>query len=301
VTCFNRFVMTTRIVIAAAAIVICAGSARADDPVPVASLAPRTHFHGLAVDLADSKRLYLATHHGLYAVSLDGTAQRISDTTNDTMGFTPHPSDPRVLFASGHPPQGGNLGFMESTDAGRTWTKIADGVNGPVDFHHMDVSKSDPKVVYGVFRGLQRSDDGGRTWALVGPAPEGMIDLAVSSRDVNTLYAATQKGLLRSTDGGRNWKPAHTLARPATLVRTTRDGEAYTFIAGLGLLRAKEDALAWAKVSDGFGDSYVVHLAVDPKDARRIYVVTLDPKSQLPALLATRDGGASWTALGLQR
>jgi hypothetical protein len=109
----------------------------------LAALLQRTHIHGIAVDLADPSRIHLATHHGFYAVALDGTAELLSERRDDFMGFTPHPTDPHTLFASGHPEGGGNLGFIASTDGGRVWTKLADGVGGPVDFHQMDVSKAE--------------------------------------------------------------------------------------------------------------------------------------------------------------
>src|SRR3546814_2377830 len=67
-------------------------------------------FHGIAVDPCNPDRLYLATHHGFFAVGPDGVAQQVSETEDDFMGFTPHPSDPNVLYASGHPAGGGNLG-----------------------------------------------------------------------------------------------------------------------------------------------------------------------------------------------
>ena len=90
-------------------------------------------------------------------------ATRISDNQNDYMGFTPHPSDSNVFYASGHPASGGNTGFAVSEDGGRTWRQLSKGVRGPVDFHRMDVSRADPGVIYGVYRGLQVSRDGGHT------------------------------------------------------------------------------------------------------------------------------------------
>ncbi|TIX81139.1 MAG: hypothetical protein E5V21_11130 [Mesorhizobium sp.] len=57
----------------------------------------------------------MATHHGLFRTGPDGQAELISPV-QDFMGFTPDPSDPRSLYASGHPAGGGNLRFIASTD-----------------------------------------------------------------------------------------------------------------------------------------------------------------------------------------
>src|SRR3546814_8022710 len=140
------------------------------------------------------------------------------------MGFTPHPADPEVLYASGHPAGGGNLGFIVSRDGGQSWAKLSDGAGGPVDFHQMDISKADPQVIYGVFGELQKSTDGGQSWSRVGPAPEGIIGLAASSIDADRLYAATRRGLLGSIDGGQGWRPAPASKQLARLVPVTREG-----------------------------------------------------------------------------
>lgn len=269
----------------------------ADRTTTVAALASETHFHGLTVDASDPSRLYLATHHGLYVVSTDGQARLVSANRDDFMGFTPHPTDPAVLYASGHPAAGGNLGFLASTNGGSSWTKISNGVGGPVDFHQMDVSRANPAVIYGVSREFQRSTDGGRTWSRIGPAPDGLIDLAASGRDADTVYAATRTGLLKSTDGGRSWRPTHPSRQPVTMVRMTRDGRVYAFVIGVGLVRAGEEDLRWQVVSNDFGGNYVLHLAADPRDGETLYLITLSPQSNAQALHTSRDGGRSWTQL----
>jgi len=264
----------------------------------VSALAKETHFHGIAVDPADSSRVYLATHNGLYVVAPDGSADAISDAADDFMGFTAHPTDPATLFASGHPASGGNTGFIASTDGGRSWTKLSDGIGGPVDFHQMDVSKADPTVVYGVQGGVQRSGDGGRTWTKMGPAPDGLISLAASGKDADTLYAATKGGLLRSTDAGRSWQLAHIIKRPATMVHVARHGGVYAFVVGTGLIRTTDGDVNWRPVSTAFGDDFLLHLAADPTDDSKLYAITLSAQTRAQSVLASSDGGKTWAPLG---
>ncbi len=269
-----------------------------DSDLTVSALSEQTHFHGIAVDPTDPSRIYLATHHGLYVVSPDGTARQLSTNKDDFMGFTPHPTDPSILYASGHPSSGGSLGFITSTDGGKSWTRLSDGIDGPVDFHLMDVSKADPRIIYGVYGGLQVSKDGGRTWQMVGPAPEGLIDLAASSKDANILYGATKAGVLKSEDGGRSWRDATLVRRLATMVQTTSDGELYAFVVGTGLIQATEPHLNWRTVSKSVGDAYVLHFAVDPTDDRVKHAVTLRPETRKQGILTSQNGGQTWSAPG---
>ncbi|HET7681892.1 MAG TPA: exo-alpha-sialidase [Xanthobacteraceae bacterium] len=282
-------------VVVAAAGTLSASLSFAAGDTSIAKLSKETHFHGIAVDPADSTRLFLATHHGLYLTGTDGKAQLLSEV-RDYMGFTAHPTDASILFASGHPAGGGNLGFITSKDGGRTWTKLSDGVGGPVDFHQMDVSKADPRVIYGIYESLQRSDDGGRTWKKVGAPPTGIIGLAASSSGVNTLYAATESGIQRSTDGGKTWKKESD--QIATMVHVAADGTVYAFMIGQGLVRATEKNLAWRVVSGGFKDEYLLHFAVDPRDPKRLYAVKSNPKTRTQSVIASRDGGEHWAPVG---
>ncbi|MCA0271008.1 MAG: hypothetical protein LCH69_02965 [Proteobacteria bacterium] len=86
----------------------------------------------------------------------------------DFMGFSPDPSDPLTYYATGHPEEGGNSGFLASRDGGQTWTQISQGPDGPIDFHAMDASPADPATIYGLFGGLQVNRDSGKTWAIAG-------------------------------------------------------------------------------------------------------------------------------------
>ncbi len=261
------------------------------DTLAVTELPRHTHIHGLAVDRRDPSRLLIATHHGLFRAGPDGKGRRISEV-QDFMGFTPHPRVPNVLYASGHPARGGNLGFVTSTDGGRTWAQISPGANGPVDFHQMTVSPADPRTMYGAYRGLQVSRDGGKTWRVVGPQPDGLIDLAASATSGETLYAATEAGLLVSKDAGRSWKPI-IRGTPVTLVKVTRDGTLYAFVVGRGLVRSGEDPLKFDDLGQDFGGGVLMHLAVDPNDPNRLFAATGRGR-----VLMSIDQGRTWNTFG---
>ncbi|UEM21320.1 YCF48-related protein [Skermanella mucosa] len=264
-----------------------AWQASAAETIPLSKV---SHIHGIAVDRTDPRRLFLATHHGVFLTNPDGTATRVSDGRHDYMGFTPDPEDPRTFYASGHPVTGGNLGFLVSTDGARTWTQVSLGANGPVDFHAMDASPADPKVLYGLYGGIQASRNGGKTWEATGKPPADTFDLAASARDPDTVYAATREGVMISRDAGETWQAGSMVQRPATMVETTDDGTVYAFQAGAGLLKTTEPSLAWQRVNNGFGEAVLLHLAADPKNSERLFAVT--EKSQV---LASQDGGKTWS------
>lgn len=262
----------------------------AETTVPLSGV---LHIHGMAVDAADRSRLLLATHHGVWRTGPDGTATLVSETQDDFMGFTAHPADEGVFFASGHPAGGGNLGFVRSDDGARTWSRIAMGGDEPADFHAMDVSPADPAIVYGLYGELRVSRDGGESWRAVGAPPADVIALAASAEDASTVFAATRSGLLVSRDAGASWEAAHPARQPASAVEVAPDGTGYAFVVGQGVLRRAGPGLPWEPAGEGFGDRVLLHLTADPADPSRVFAVTDEG-----VVVASPDGGESWAAFG---
>ncbi|MBN9360722.1 MULTISPECIES: exo-alpha-sialidase [unclassified Devosia] len=250
-----------------------------------------SHIHGVGFDPSRPGSILLATHYGVFRSNPEGVAETVSADTNDYMGFSPDPSDAKRLLASGHPSEGGGMGVILSTDSGVTWKKIADGVGGPVDFHAMSISRADPKVIYGLYGGVQISRDGGATWSVAGPGPEQVIDLAASPIAADTVYAGTRSGLMQSTDAGKTWA-LFGPPQPVTLVEATTDGSLYAFFAGTGLFQLPKDGKGVALGSD-FGERYILHLATDPADAAHVVAVTDES-----VVLESRDGGKTWQRFG---
>lgn len=244
------------------------------------------HIHGLAFGGPQEQTLLIGAHHGLFTYDKEGLRQRAA-APFDVMGLARDDANDR-LYASGHPPEGGNLGLLRSSDGGRTFTEVSPGLDGPVDFHHLTISPADPEVIYGVHDGLQVSRDGGQSWQRQGQLPQKLLKLAASGQSADRLYAATEGGLLLSDDGGRNWR--RLFPYPATSVHV--DGDAiYAFVVGQGLIRADEETLEWQEVANRFGAQVLLDMAVSGNSQRLVGL------NQFGALVESRDEGRNWSSL----
>ena len=144
----------------------------------------------------------------------------------------------RVTAATGIPDQpltfymgttGG--GVWKTTDGGVTWKNISDGFFKVGSIGSVEVSLSDPNVVYvgtgsasprgniSTGRGVYKSTDAGKTWTLRGLETEGQIGkLQIHPQDPDLVYAAVlgnifgsnpERGVYRTTDGGKSWERIH--------------------------------------------------------------------------------------------
>lgn len=167
------------------------------------------HIHGLGVNPSDDA-LFLATHTGVWRLP-EGSdnATRVANNFQDTMGFAV--VGPNRFIGSGHPDFTEKLppylGFIESTDAARTWKKIS--LLGEADFHVLEGSG---RQMYGFgsdfktrSQQLLVSDDSGRSWTSR-DFPEPFASLAIDPSNPKTAIASGEQKLHLTTNGGRSWK-----------------------------------------------------------------------------------------------
>ncbi len=132
------------------------------------------------------------------------------------------PSQPRTFYMGS---TGG--GVWKTLDAGATWTNISDGQIPLGSMGAIDVSLSNPDVVYvgtgsskirsnvSIGRGMYKSVDGGRRWTFSGLRDVGQIaTVRVHPSNADRVFVAAlgnpfapnaERGVFRTTDGGRNW------------------------------------------------------------------------------------------------
>lgn len=256
--------------------------------------------HGMAVDPADSTLLHVATHHGLFEGRNDQGWKRIGDEIIDLMGFSMNPTDPNVMFASGHPSSMSRddwaVGLIRSDDAGRTWRTLS--LRNEVDFHAMTVSLANPNHVYGwYYRDAQfySSKDGGTTWTKrPTPSLPAVYALASSPVDESTVFAGTKTGLYRSTDEGRSWAPwgNGTAGKTVAVIAATRaDPNLVWAYAASGPVRTTDGGASWSRTSPIplASDDGPAALAIDPADTSIVYF-----GSGMGAIYKTTNSGRTW-------
>ena len=192
----------------------------------------------IVVDPKNSDVVYVAaTGHlwnsneqrGVYKTTDGGKSwQRVLYTDKDTgcSDIAIDPQEPKIVYAgmwqfrrqpyfftSGGP----GSGLHKSTDAGKTWKKLTNGLpEGDLGKIALAVAPTRPNVVYAIVEakksGLYRSEDLGETWVKVSSSPSVtgrpfyFAHIAVDPKDYNRLYKP-DFNLGVSTDGGQSFTP----------------------------------------------------------------------------------------------
>ena len=119
-------------------------------------------------------------------------------------------------------------GMWKTDNCGESWTPISDGQIDTGSIGSIDVSESNPSVVYVgsgsaairsnviIGRGAWKSTDAGRTWQFIGLREGGQIgSIRVHPTNPDIAWAAAlgspfgpneERGIFKTTDGGKSWK-----------------------------------------------------------------------------------------------
>lgn len=261
------------------------------------------HIHGVALDRRNPEVVYVATHTGLARLRSNAEPEWVGSLF-DLMGFTAHPTEASLVYASGHPDletyrkeKAGNLGLLVSRDGGQTWRSVA--LKGGADFHALAYSPRNGGTLYGWSvggqLGLHRiSVSNWRAEPVPTRGLANVLSLAASPDPSGPLFAGTKAGLVVSRDGGTTWLPVAALPLDA-LVSAVGAHQAdshlvyaYTARPDRGLLRSRNGGSTWEPTEFiAPAQALVVALAVGPGD----HVVVATSGSDV---FRSGDGGRTW-------
>ena len=197
-------------------------------------LSTSKHIARIIVDPVDHDIVYVAAlgslwgrggERGIYKTTDGGltwTRIHFVDDNTGTTELVMDPSNNKVLYAATYQRRRATWGFngggtgsamWKSSDAGRTWTKLTNGVpSGPLGRIGMDVYRSNPNILYARIEhekesGTYRSDDAGLTWrkmSSTNPRPMYFSQIRIDPNNDLRIYVLGVQ-IHISDDGGKTF------------------------------------------------------------------------------------------------
>ncbi|HVT37516.1 MAG TPA: hypothetical protein VHE78_00600 [Gemmatimonadaceae bacterium] len=226
-------------------------------------------------------------------------------------------------------------GIWKTTDAGHNWVNVSDGQLPVGSMGAVEVSLSDPNVVYAgtgsskirsnvsIGRGLYKSTDAGRTWTFSGLREVGQIStVRVHPTNPNIVYVAAlgnpfvptrERGIFKSADGGRTWKnvlylsdstgAAHLEMQPGSpnvLFASMWHGQRkpWTIVSGAregGIYKSPDGGETWSKLAGGLPSDLFGRSNVSIPAVAPNRIYALIEAKPGGGLYRSDNGGADWT------
>lgn len=194
------------------------------------------HIGMIAVDPRNSDVVYVAAYgpvwseggdRGLYKTINGGKDwEKVLDISKYTGVNEVHldPRNPEIIYATAHQRMrkvwtylggGPESAIYKSTDGGKNWRKLTNGLPGNVDVGRigLTISPVNPDILYAIVEaqedkgGFFRSTDRGESWEKRGSySTSGNYyqELIPDPKDENTVYSMNTFSM-KTTDGGKNW------------------------------------------------------------------------------------------------
>ncbi len=242
------------------------------------------------------------------------------------------PSQPQTFYMGS---TGG--GVWKTTDAGRSWKNISDGFFPVASMGAIDVSLSNPDVVYAgtgsskirsnvsIGRGIYRSGDAGKTWTFVGLRDAGQIaTVRIHPTDPNIVYVAAlgnpfvpneERGVFRTSDGGKTWKNVLHISdqvgaadlelepgNPDVLFACMWHGQRkpWTIISGStdgGIFKSTNGGDSWTKLAGGLPNQLFGRSNVAISASKPNRIYALIEAKPGSGLYRSEDSGATWSLI----
>jgi photosystem II stability/assembly factor-like uncharacterized protein len=246
--------------------------------------------------------LFAGTLEGVFRSGDDGATWNLispagSHEIHEVESLAIDPTDSKVIYAgTWHLP-------WKTTDGGKSWHNIKDGVIDDSDVFSIVIDPKHPKVVYiSACSGIYKSETGGERFRKIQGIPSTARRTRVLMQDPvhpEVVYAGTTEGLYKTVDGGKNFKA---MTGPEVIVNDVFVDPSNTKSVFLatdrgGVLASKDGATSFVAVNVGFSARKVEALLVDRSNPLRIYAGVVNDKSFGGAFLS-RDGGGSWQQIG---
>jgi len=248
-------------------------------------------------------------HRVLVAGALDGVFR--SDDAGETWRqiSPPHHAEIKNIESLALDPRTPDIVYAgtwhlpwKTTDGGRTWHSIKQGVIDDSDVFSIIIDSHQPSVVYmSACSGIYRSENSGELFRKIQGMPFSARRTRVLQQDpqnAGVVYAGTTEGLWKTVDAGKTWRrmTAPNLIVNDVLVDPRRPAHLLLATDRSGMLASNDGAQTVFASNHGFAHRQVSAVVADRKDANTIYAGVVNDK-EFGGVFVSRDAGAHWSQL----
>ncbi len=271
----------------------------------------------IVIDPKDANVVYVAVlghlfgpnkERGIYKTTDGGSTWTNVKFINEDTGFTDiafDPADSKTLYAASYQRRRTSFGFngggpgsgiWKTIDAGKTWKRLEGGglPEGVLGRIALDVSRSNPNVVYAQMEVGTSTGTGGQAPTPGGPRPSPSPSPSVSASPAASPVPSppnpTRSGVWRSDDKGRTWRiVSNENNRPMyySQIRVDPKNADIVYVGGLNVSKSTDGGKTFRSMP---GAGHVDHHAIwiDPNNTDHILI------GNDGGFNVTYDQGATW-------
>jgi photosystem II stability/assembly factor-like uncharacterized protein len=189
----------------------------------------------------------------------------------------------------------------KSTDAGKTWRLIKDGMIDDSDVFAVTLDPKNPDhVIASACSGIYESQNAGERWAKI----QGIPSQSRRTRDIlqnpvipGAVYAATTEGFWMTSNGGKTWALTTQRNLEINSIAMHPDEPNRIFIGtnNYGVMVSNDGGKNFVPTNDTFSSRMTYSITPDVAQPDRLYAMTLNTATGGGFFFTSNNRGGSWT------
>lgn len=253
--------------------------------------------HSMTQSPSDPSMLYIGTTRGVWVSKNQGADwEKIVSPTMpvniDSLAVDPRTNN--TIYA------GTFWRAYKTTDAGKNWRLIRDGMIDDSDVFAITINPRNPEnIIASACSGIYESQNGGEKWSKI----NGIPSQSRRTRDIvehpaipGTIYAATTEGFWMSVNDGKTWAltTQRNLEINSIAVHPQEPNRVFIGTNNYGVMVSTDGGRNFRQTNDNFTSRFTYMVTPDVQNSNRLYAATHNTATGGGYFFVSDDSGRTW-------